>query len=1140
MESVQNAISQKYQIDHLPGDNVTHKLESAKKLVKEQIRKELKIKEGAENLRRATTDKKSLSNVNTIVKKANSKLEELQNDLQELDAQILVTTGQTNSKTSTNGKEEQVNSNQKKNDNQSNANDHSVTNERLNSLQKQLNIEMKVKQGAENMIQMYSTSLKDKKLLAEAKSMLEDAKSKIEYIRMMMMRVKQQSIDEANEQLANQSSNDNLSNDTSSNCSNANNNHKQQTTKMKSNKLAEIISPLELRIEELRHRLKVEVAVVEGARNVIKLLQSSKVTDKKALGEAQANLLESSQKVDILRKALDFCRMQLPSGSPKQAAVKLDLDGSHTATPTIYSPQIHYTMKDGNLHQSNQSSTVLTKSAAITGKLEVRLIGCQDLLEDVPGRSKSNPADLRNLVRVTKTGLTRSSSKSYSVKDETSNEIMAILKLDNVNVGQTSWKPCSQMSWDQRFTIDLDRNRELEVQILWHDWRSLCAVKFLRLEDFIDDDRHGRLLHLEPHGILFAEIKFTNPTIAKKPKLQRQKLFHHKEKNFLRPNQLNINVATWGRLIKRVLPQAIYSNDNLPVNDRENQLVSSESSKLITNETLIKEQQMRQMNKLNSEQQAQNNNNNNNNGHHHHITTTTTTNNECNQQKATSPQIPYNHLSKAQLASALQKQWQEQQQKLKQQPPQSHQEATSQQQLQFTHSHHYQPAPSKSQQQQQQQHYHNHQNYDARFNKLKLIEDTTSPDNCGDGSSGRYLMQTTNQQSHKQPIPLPRTSQQSPQQPILQQSNKNNTPPLLPAKESNKTTNKKPVAIPNHAFKFDKFNRMTINDFELVSVLGRGHFGKVFLSRYKLTGEHFAIKALKKGDIIQRDEIDSLMTEKRIFELCTSVRHPFLVNLFACFQTKDHVCFVMEYAVGGDLMLHIHRDNFAEPRVVFYTACVVLGIEFLHSQKIIYRDLKLDNLLLDSEGFVKIADFGLCKEGIGYGDRTSTFCGTPEFLSVECLTSNSYTRAVDWWALGVLIFEFLVSESPFPGEDEEEVFDSIVNDEVRYPHFLSPEAVSIMKRLLRKNPEKRLGSSERDAEDVKKQPFFRNVNWIDLLHRKVKPPFVPTVRSPDDVSNFDEEFTSEKPVLSLPKDNPIILPQDDEIFKDFDYVADWC
>ncbi|POI23191.1 hypothetical protein CIB84_013061, partial [Bambusicola thoracicus] len=183
--------------------------------------------------------------------------------------------------------------------------------------------------------------------------------------------------------------------------------------------------------------------------------------------------------------------------------------------------------------------------------------------------------------------------------------------------------------------------------------------------------------------------------------------------------------------------------------------------------------------------------------------------------------------------------------------------------------------------------------------------------------------------------------------------------------------------------------QFSLKDFRCCAVLGRGHFGKVLLAEYKNTNEMFAIKALKKGDIVARDEVDSLMCEKRIFETVNSVRHPFLVNLFACFQTKDHVCFVMEYAAGGDLMMHIHTDVFSEPRAV---------------------DLKLDNLLLDTEGFVKIADFGLCKEGMGFGDRTSTFCGTPEFLAPEVLTETSYTRAVDWWGLGVLIYEMLVGE----------------------------------------------------------------------------------------------------------------------------------
>lgn len=192
-------------------------------------------------------------------------------------------------------------------------------------------------------------------------------------------------------------------------------------------------------------------------------------------------------------------------------------------------------------------------------------MGCQDLLEDVPGRSRrdkdnnSSPGDIRSFVK----GVTsRSSSKSYSVKDETSTEIMAVIKLDNTTVAQTSWKPCSQQAWDQRFSIDLDKSRELEIGIYWRDWRSLCALKFLRLEEFIDVIQHGMALQLEPQGLLFAEIKFVNPMISRKPKLQRQRMIFNKQqvKNIPRANQMNINVATWGRLLKLNRPQ----NQNTP------------------------------------------------------------------------------------------------------------------------------------------------------------------------------------------------------------------------------------------------------------------------------------------------------------------------------------------------------------------------------------------------------------------------------------------------------------------------------------------------------------------------------------------------------------------------------------------------
>lgn len=820
-----------------------------------------------------------------------------------------------------------------------------TSDDRLCSLEKQLNIELKVKAGAENMIQMYNTQ-KDKKLLGEAQLMLEDAKAKIEYIRMMMQRVRQQ---QEARILAEEHQNALIQAETLADGS-CPINGKVVSFAAGSNasnekRLPEIVSPLELRIEELRHRLKVEVAVVEGAKNVIKLLQAGKVTDRKALQEAQASLLESSQKVDILRKALDMCRLQLPPGSPKQAQVKLDLDSSHTATPAVYSPTIHYTFGQGRTASATPS--LFSKSSAVTGKLEVRLIGCQGLLEDVPGRSRNGPAntsnsgDLLNLMRVTSKGLTRSSSRSYSVKDETSNEIMAVLKLDNNQVAQTNWKPCSQKAWDMRFTIDLDRNRELEVQIHWHDWRALCALKFVRLEEFIDDDRHGIALHLEPQGILFAEFKFLNPIISKQPKLQRQKLFHHKGKNFLRPNQMNINVATWGRLMKRALPQSILSEVPTSGNTTMVGLSLNDSNKSID----ACKDGKRDESDISG------------------VLSDLTLNNSAATKSPAKPIISAPILFSGDSTPKL---------------PAKGVKARA-------------PEPNEM------------LKVSAVSNHSTVASAMVVPPPLPPSNKAMVI--------GEQPPRPPKTITAPPQIPAKTHPNQRARQVSQPSTatatiESDPRIQSKTIVPPSTT----RFQHLGVQHFEFVSVLGRGHFGKVILSRYKYTGEYFAIKALKKGDIIARDEVDSLMAEKRIFEVSTSIRHPFLVNLFACFQTEQHVCFVMEYACGGDLMMHIHQDIFREPRAVFYAACVVLGLQFLHDHKIIYRDLKLDNLLLDNEGYVKIADFGLCKEGIGYGDRTGTFCGTPEFLAPEVLTENSYTRAVDWWGLGVLIFEMLVGE----------------------------------------------------------------------------------------------------------------------------------
>uniref|UniRef100_A0A8D3CMU2 protein kinase C n=1 Tax=Scophthalmus maximus TaxID=52904 RepID=A0A8D3CMU2_SCOMX len=823
---------------------VQQKLDEIKEQIRREIRKELKIKEGAENLRKVTTDKKSLAYVDNMLKKSNKKVEELHQELQELNAHIVVK-----------DPEELLG-----------FGGMCTSNSRLAALKRQNDIELKVKQGAENMIQMYSNGpSKDRKLLATAQQMLQDSKTKIEFIRMQILKASQAS-----------------------------------EMSFESNDV--MGDPLDLRVEELCHHARIESAVAEGAKNVMKLLGSGKVTEKRAHSEAQARFNESSQKLDLLRYSLEQRLNELPKNHPRSSSIIEEL--SLLSSPAL-SP------RSSLISTQNQYSTV-TKPAALTGTLDVRLMGCQDLLENVPGRSKAASVPLPGWSpSETRSSFISRANRNRGRELKERDEIGAVLKLDNTVVGQTSWRPVSNQAWDQKFTLELDRSRELEISVYWRDWRSLCALKFLRLEDFLDNQRHGMCLYLEPQGMLFAEVTFFNPVIERRPKLQRQKKIFSKQqgKTFLRAPQMNINIATWGRLVRRAIP-------------------------------------------------------------------TVSTNSFSPQAAETGP-------------SSL----------------------------------------------------------------------PGSPTPC------------------------------------------------------------------------------SLQDFKCVAVLGRGHFGKVLLAEYKSTGEMFAIKALKKGDIVARDEVDSLMCEKRIFETVNSVRHPFLVNLFACFQTQEHVCFVMEYAAGGDLMMHIHADVFSEPRAVFYAACVVLGLQFLHDHKIVYRHLNSQKIIL---GYVKIADFGLCKEGMGFRDRTSTFCGTPEFLAPEVLTETSYTRAVDWWGLGVLIFEMLVGESPFPGDDEEEVFDSIVNDEVRYPRFLSTEAISIMRRLLRRSPERRLGAGEKDAEEVKRHLFFRNMDWNGLLAKKVKPPFVPIIQGVNDVSNFDDEFTSEAPILTPPREPRALSSEEQNMFSDFDYIADWC
>uniref|UniRef100_A0A3B3CEB8 Protein kinase C n=1 Tax=Oryzias melastigma TaxID=30732 RepID=A0A3B3CEB8_ORYME len=332
--------------------------------------------------------------------------------------------------------------------------------------------------------------------------------------------------------------------------------------------------------------------------------------------------------------------------------------------------------------------------------------------------------------------------------------------------------------------------------------------------------------------------------------------------------------------------------------------------------------------------------------------------------------------------------------------------------------------------------------------------------------------------------------------------------------------------------------RMNLHDFVFIKVLGKGSFGKVMLAELKGTDEVYAVKVLKKDVILQDDDVDCTMTEKRILALAR--KHPYLTQLFCCFQTKDRLFFVMEYVNGGDLMFQIQRSRkFDEARSRFYAAEVTSALMFLHRHGVVYRDLKLDNILLDAEGHCKLADFGMCKEGILNGVTTTTFCGTPDYIAPEILQELDYGPSVDWWALGVLMYEMMAGQPPFEADNEDDLFESILHDDVLYPVWLSKEAVSILRAFMTKSPSKRLGcvAAQGLEEAIKAHPFFREIDWTLLEERKVKPPFKPRIKTKRDVNNFDQDFTREEPVLT-PVDDTIVKQINQDEFKGFSYFGD--
>ncbi|OQO10856.1 hypothetical protein B0A48_04157 [Cryoendolithus antarcticus] len=303
--------------------------------------------------------------------------------------------------------------------------------------------------------------------------------------------------------------------------------------------------------------------------------------------------------------------------------------------------------------------------------------------------------------------------------------------------------------------------------------------------------------------------------------------------------------------------------------------------------------------------------------------------------------------------------------------------------------------------------------------------------------------------------------------------------------------------------------KMCADDFESLRCLGKGAFGTVHLVKQHATGRLYAQKQFKKASLtVHKRLVEQTKTERVILESVN--RHPFVVKLYYAFQDQERLYLILEYAQGGELFHHLKLERmFSEETAAFYMAEMVLALEHLHHNvRVIYRDLKPENCLLDAEGHLLLTDFGLSKVALEDDARTNSVLGTIEYMAPEVVQGIAYDFAVDWWSLGAIGFDFLTGSPPFGGNNHAKIQQNILKQKLSLPYFLSPDAKDLLTRLLRKEPAKRLGgTTSKDLKALKAHRFFRRIDWVALERREVTPPIQPIITDPELAENFSTSFT---------------------------------
>ena len=341
-----------------------------------------------------------------------------------------------------------------------------------------------------------------------------------------------------------------------------------------------------------------------------------------------------------------------------------------------------------------------------------------------------------------------------------------------------------------------------------------------------------------------------------------------------------------------------------------------------------------------------------------------------------------------------------------------------------------------------------------------------------------------------------------------------------------------------------KYIAVNYNDFEIIKVIGRGFIGKILLVKYKKDGKYYAMKMMRKDQIISEELQDNILLEKNIL---IESQNEFIISLSFFFQTKERIYFITPFIKGGDLYHKLKKDKFLkEDLVKFYSAQIIIALQYLHDLGIAYRDLKPENILLNEDGYIKLCDFGASVKLHGT-EKDYNFAGSPEYASPEMINYQGHTVMTDWWSLGILIYEMLYGFTPFFNLDKDRMYDLIINGSISFPEYytnnenneeenqieynISEEAKSLIIKLLEKDPGKRLGRE--GLEEIKKEPFFYGIYFDDISKKRYKALFIPDINEKDLTNNFEEEYLN-LDIAESPVENWLKNDEYSNLFQNFE------